>query len=490
MRVRTLVRRGLLAAVLVAVAGTGALMVAIDRAGPAPRTLAPYIVKRSSGHNALIEGTGRRVAATLLALDRGTDDAPPPVLSLTAGAQPQPAGQETNAGAGGGAIGVATPDALRAALRSAAPGDVITLAPGTYRFEGKGIDVARPGRADAPIVVRAARPGTVHIELATLEGFVVGAPYWRFENLDIEGVCPSDDDCEHAFHVIGAGHHFASVNNTISDFNAHVKINASGGLYPDDGLIAHTTLRATHPRATTLPVTPIDVVTASGWTFSANLIADFVKREGNGVSYGAFVKGGGKNNVFERNVVWCEQTLRGYPGQRIGLSLGGGGTGREFCRDGRCITEQEGGVLRANLIVGCSDAGIYLNSAVSSTVVDNTLVDTTGIDVRFPTSSARIDGNLVDGPIRGRDGAILHLGDNRSTTMWRAYAGSHPVRDLFRAPRAGDFTWRDGAPLRTEADDVARPAQALDLCGRPRAVPAVYGAFADFRACAAQGGAR
>jgi len=486
--VRTLVRRGLVAAVLIGVAGAGALALAIDRAGPAPRTLAPYIAKRTSGHHAFIEGAGRRVAAALLALDRGADDMPPPALSLAAGAQPQPAGQE--AAAGSGAIGVATPDALRAALRAATPGDVITLAPGTYRFDGRGIDVTRPGRAGAPIVVRAARPGTVHIELATLEGFVVAAPYWRFENLDIAGVCPADDDCEHAFHVVGAGHHFASVNNTISDFNAHFKINASGGLYPDDGLIAHTTLRDTHPRATTRPVTPIDLVTASGWTLSANLIADFVKGDGNGVSYGAFAKGGGRNNVFERNVVWCEQKLRGYPGQRVGLSLGGGGTGQTSCRDGRCITEQDGGVLRANLIVGCSDAGIYLNSAAASTVVDNTLVDTTGIDVRYPTSSARIDGNLVDGPIRGRDGAILHLGDNRSAAMWRAYVGSHPVRDLFRAPQSGDFAWRDGAPLRAETDDVTRPAQALDLCGRPRAEPGVYGAFADVGACAAPGGVR
>jgi parallel beta-helix repeat protein len=483
---RTLVRRGLIAAAILAVAGAAALATTVDRVGVAPRTLAPYIVKRSSGHNRFIEGTGQRIAAALLALDRGSDDVPPPTLALAAGAQPQPAGQD----AGPGGIAVATADALRAALRAAAPGDVITLAPGTYRFDGKSIDVGRAGRADAPIVVRAARPGTVHIELATLEGFVVGAPYWRFENLDIAGVCAADDNCEHAFHVIGAAHHFVSVNNTISDFNAHFKVNAADGLYPDDGLIEHTTLRATHPRATTRPVSFIDIVTASGWKVSANLITDFVKSEGNGVSYGAYAKGAGRNNVFERNVVWCEQTLRGYPGQRVGLSFGGGGTGPQLCRDGRCITEQDGGVLRANLVVGCSDAGIYLNSAAASTVIDNTLVDTTGIDVRFPTSSARIDGNLVDGPIHARDGAVVHLGDNRSSALWRTYAGSHPVRSLFRAPQAGDFGWRDGAPLRAEEDEVARPAQTADLCGRPRAVPAVYGAFADFRECAGPGGAR
>lgn len=475
-----LARRGLLAAGVLAVVSGGALLAAIDHVGRAPRTLAPYIEKRSSGHNPLIEHTGRRVAAILTSLDRGSADAAPARLALVAGAQPRPAGQD------GAGIQVATPEALRAALLQASPGDVITLAPGTYRFQGKGINVPRAGRADAPIVVRAAQPGTVHIELQTLEGFVVGAPYWRFENLNIDGTCPADDDCEHAFHIVGDGHHFASVNNTIRDFNAHFKINASGGRFPDDGLIEHTTLTATHVRTTTKPVTPIDIVTASGWTVRANLITDFVKGEGNQVSYGAYAKGAGRNNVFERNVVWCEQVLRGLPGQRVGLSLGGGGTGAEFCRDGRCITEQEGSTVRANLIVGCSDAGIYLNEAAGSKVFDNTLIDTTGIDVRYPASSAQVDGNLVDGPIRGRDGGIVHLGDNRATPLWRAYLGSHPVRGLFRAPEAGDFTWRDGAPLRAEADEEERPAGALDLCGTKRATPAVYGAFARFTECLAK----
>jgi hypothetical protein len=476
---RRLVRLSVLAAGVAAVVAAAALPAVIDHVGVAPRTLAPYIEKRSSGHNPFIVGIGRRIAATLMALDRGTADLPPQRLALNAGAQPRPAGQDA------AGVQVATPDALRAALDGAAPGDVITLAPGTYRFQGKGIVIARAGRADAPIVVRAARPGTVHIEFDILEGFVVAAPYWRFENLNIDGVCPADDACEHAFHVVGDGHHFASVNNTIRDFNAHIKINGAGGRFPDDGLIEHTTLSATHARATTKPVTPVDLVAASGWTLRANVITDFIKRDGNRVSYGAFAKGGGRNNVFERNVVWCEQTLRGEPGQRVGLSLGGGGTGHAFCRDGRCITEQEGSVLRANLIVGCSDAGIYLNGAAASKVVDNTLVDTTGIDVRYPTSSAVVDGNLVDGPIRARDGGIVHLGDNRATPLWRAYAGSHPVRGLFRAPETGDFGWRGDAPARDEAALEAGPQGTMDLCGMPRATHAPYGAFARFADCQA-----
>jgi hypothetical protein len=65
--------------------------------------------------------------------------------------------------------------------------------------------------------------------------------------------------------------------------------------------------------------------------------------------------------------------------------------------------------------------------------VDNTLLDTGGIDVRYATSSARLDGNLVDGPIRSRDSGLLHLEDNRSTALWQMFAGYHPVRSLVAA---------------------------------------------------------
>jgi len=471
------VGRRLAVAAALLVAGGVAAAIAVDTAGFAPRQLAPYIEKRTSGHNAAIVAAGKYTADTLQRLDRGTQGVPED-LGLALGAQARPAGEGSHAG-----TVVASADALRAALVRAVPGDVITIAPGAYRFSGtSGLNADRPGTLDAPIVVRAARPGSVQLEFDMVEGFRVSAPHWRFENLAIRGVCRSDDDCEHAFHVFGTASHFVARNNTITDFNAHFKINGLQGRFPDQGLIESNTLDASRPRRTANPVTPIDLVVASGWTIRANVISDFIKAGGNGVSYGAFAKGGGSGNIFERNLVWCERRLRGEPGQRVGLSFGGGGTGKELCRDGRCITEQDGGIMRANLVVGCSDAGIYLNSAANTRVKDNTLVDTTGIDVRFPTSSARLDGNLVDGPIRSRDGGLVHEGDNRTSAVWQAFAGLHPVRSLFVAPVAGDFRWSGEAPLRTRAreddDGIA------DLCGGRRLQPPAYGAFDSIAGCA------
>jgi hypothetical protein len=455
--------------VLVA-AGAGAGLVYLQSQGVTPRALAPYLLKRTSGHNPLIEGAGRFASTTLLALDRGqAGPYAPPALLL--GAQPEgppaPAGRERL---------VASIAEARRALADAVPGDVITFLPGEYTLRAT-LYASRPGTASAPIVVRAARPGTVAISVATGEGFTVTAPWWRFENLALRGACGSDEYCDHAFHVVGNAHHFTARNNTIRDFNAHFKINGERGAFPDHGLIESNTLSNAAPRKTSRPVTPIDLVAASDWTIRSNLIHDFVKAWGDRISYGGFAKGGAQRTVFERNVVLCETALAGQPGQRIGLSFGGGGTGKPYCRDGRCITEHDGGIMRANLVAGCSDVGIYLNSAAGTRLLDNTVLDTAGVQVRFPTSSATLEGNLVDGPLRGDEGGVLREGDNLSTAIGWLYLGRHPQRGLFTDPARLDLRWRDAAPRR----EVSAPAPGL--CTAERGAQRAFGAFDDFSSC-------
>ncbi|UMR29340.1 right-handed parallel beta-helix repeat-containing protein [Massilia sp. MB5] len=505
---------GLLAIMLVlaALASYG-----LERSGIPPRRLAPYLEQRADGHNPLIVGMGRAMAATLHALDRG--EAPlPGALRLRIGAQveeahsagtspapadaahgapaPSPAAGAASANgappaatagtvaAGGRDVTVASADALRAAIAQALPGDRINVLPGRYRFlAGAYIAVNRPGTRAQPIVLRAARAGSVVLELALAEGFLVSAPWWTFENLQLRGICPQQDNCEHAFHITGAAEHFTARNNTILDFNSHIKINGQHGVQPDHGLLEHNTLSNTAVRQTGAPVTPIDLVAASHWTIRANLISDFIKGGGDQTSYGGFAKGAGSGNVFERNVVICEQRLRGQPGQRVGLSLGGGGTAAPYCRDRRCITEQDGGVLQANLIASCSDEGIYLNRAATSQLRHNTLLDTAGIALRFPETSADLEGNLVDGRIAVRGGALLRAQDNLDSGVTRLYLGSHPLRALFQAPLEFDLRWRGTAPRREAVPTDARTGPLAELCGAPRPAQPAYGAFEDFAAC-------
>jgi hypothetical protein len=225
-------------------------------------------------------------------------------------------------------------------------------------------------------------------------------------------------------------------------------------------------------------VTPIDMVGVNRWTVRRNLISDFIKAGGDRISYGAFAKGGGSHNVFEQNVVLCESRLQGLAGQRVGLSLGGGGTGKEFCRDRKCITEQDQGVIRANLIAACSDDGIYLNSAAGSRILHNTLIDTAGVEVRFAASIAYLEGNLVDGAIRSRNDGVMHLSDNTATPISALYVGYHPVRQLFARADRFELEWNGAAPRR-QAGGPALP----DLCGGARPAAPALGAFEDFGAC-------
>lgn len=466
-----------------------AFAAAVRAIGVAPRLLGPYLERRAMGHNALIERTGAELNRFFQWLDRGPVE---PRLVYPAWALPPPAASvAATPVAPGRSLVVVEAGQLRDALRDAQAGDVITIAPGTYRFEGRALDIARGGRPGAPISLRAPGPGTVTLQFALLEGFHVRAPHWTFENLTIVGACGSHDACEHAFHVVGAANGVVIRNNDLREFNAHIKINGADGRFPDGGRIEGNRLTNSSPRATDAPVTPIDLVAASDWHVEGNFIADFVKGGGDRTSYGAFAKGGGSSNRFVRNVVLCEHRLRGAPGRRVGLSFGGGGSDPRGCRDGRCVFEHERGLMGDNLIASCSDNGIYVKRSARTEILRNTLLDTAGINVRFVESSAFVDGNLLDGPMAAREGATLHEGRNLSPSLMLLYLGVAPARGAFVAAADLDLRWRAAPPLRASA---AVPAAdwpvGVDLCGQPRIGAGVFGAFADFSPCLRQPAAR
>ena len=112
--------------------------------------------------------------------------------------------------------------------------------------------------------MRAECPGSALIRFNALQGFHVLAQDWTFENLEIEGVCPLDSDCEHAFHVVGNAERFTLRNSRVRDFNAQIKSNGTdpgtGWVWPDDVLIENNELYDTRARQTSNPVTKIDVV--------------------------------------------------------------------------------------------------------------------------------------------------------------------------------------------------------------------------------------
>ena len=317
-----------------------------------------------------------------------------------------------------GVINVSTPQALTTAIGNAMPGDEIVLANGTYPLTG--VTCAANGTATQPIIVRAETQFGANIDFDALEGFRVTGAHWHFEGLDVEGVCADDNNCEHAFHVMGAAHGFVLRKSRVMNFNAQLKVNAAmvGGVYvtPNNGLVEYNTIGDDRGRATANPVTKLNIDTGEDWIVRGNYLHDAYKMQGDGISYAAFMKSGSKRGLFERNLVLCSHVTTG--GTRIGLSFGGGGTGAQFCAPAfdpnvPCSVEHDGGTMRNNIIANCSDVGIYLNKAKDSHILFNTLIGTAGVDFRFDTTSGEAVGNLLTGIIRARDNAMLNESSNQ-----------------------------------------------------------------------------
>ncbi|HEX6903646.1 MAG TPA: right-handed parallel beta-helix repeat-containing protein [Thermoanaerobaculia bacterium] len=387
----------------------------------------------------------------------------PPFSRLAAGACSAALGLACcfAARAGAAVVPVANASQLVAAVNAAAPGDVITLAPGTYNLQ-QNLYCDNPGTAGQPIVVRAGALGQALIRFDAIEGFKVSAPYWTFENLDVQGVCAAHSNCEHAFHVVGQADFTRIRNSRLRDYNAAIKGNGEGSpfVFPDDVLIEGNEIANSSIRQTSNPVTPIDVVGGRRWVVRGNYIHDHAKGQGDGISYAAFLKGNSRDGLFERNLVICEKDHAG--GVRLGLSFGGGGSWPEsVCEDGVCTPEHRNGVMRNNIIENCSqDVGIYLNKAQNTKVYNNTLYNTTGIDVRFTASTADLRNNILSGAIRNRDGGTSTKASNREGVTLAQFAL------WFLNPAGAVFTLLDGSQIVDLGQYL--PEVPDDYCGNLR----------------------
>lgn len=402
---------------------------------------------------------GPRVLQEPLVARYSGDGVPLPTMSVQTGA---PSGGAIERLPSAVPVAVSSVAELRRAVRDAKPGDHILLLPGSYRLSG--LEARRSGTLDQPIFLRAARLGDATIQSPSTAGIDLSGAYWVIENLVLEGVCSIDDYCEHAVHVFGAARSAVIRNNVMRNFNAPIKVNLSRNRdrMPDYGLIEGNRFSNDWPRRTNHPVTLVDIVGADGWRVTSNFIADFAKDGADHTSYAAFIKGANRGGVLERNLVVCEWKHKG--GVRLGLSLGGGGTSDYACRDGKCAVENDGGVIRNNVILNCpNDVGIYLNKAANAVVHNNLLAGTTGIDARFPETDVYIFNNIVDGRVRERNGGTAQLESNLISTVRAALL--QPVsRGIFADARAGDFSVTDAEAISGKGRGL--PSGLMDYCGR------------------------
>jgi hypothetical protein len=308
------------------------------------------------------------------------------------------------------AIHAASAPEIISAVNNAKPGDIITVAPGHYDLPG--LRMTASGTRQNPIVLRAARPGTVELRSAATEFMKISAPDWIVENFDIAGTCSDDNACEHAFHIVARADGTIIRGNRVHDYNAHIKGNGENGRFPNDVVIENNWLFGTHTRITELPIAPVDVVGGSRWTVRGNLIADFAKKldhppmRTDDWSYGLFLKGNSERGMIAGNIVDCD--LDAPPTRSIrGISLGASGTGPGLCdKGGECRTEHRQGTVWGNIVLNCpAEPGLFLFQAEDTLVAGNVVIGTAGIAAVGIETKARISDNTLDGAIAVIGGA-------------------------------------------------------------------------------------
>lgn len=362
---------------------------------------------------------------------------------------------------------VASAESLISAIQSAKAGQTILLAPGLYAINSQ-INTNANGTALQPITVRAAQPGQVKLEVNSQVAFRISKAYWIFENLQIKGVCKEHSDCEHAFHIFGPAQNTVIRNNLLEDFNAHIKINGYGNDWPDHGLAQFNTLTNSRRRETHYPVTTLDMVGANYWRLSDNLVTNFVKGDGNQISYGVFMKGAGTGGRIERNLIICTPQHISQTGVRVGISFGGGGTGKPYCRDRKCDNEYTAGLAANNIVAHCNDFGIDVNQSNKIIIANNTLINTAGIDTRGDAASAKIYGNLFDGKAIHRNNSEMRLEFNEQVD----------INHFFDDADSLNLVWR-----KLPEKIPSLPVAATDFCKRQRVDGTFPGATAEMNAC-------
>jgi hypothetical protein len=361
---------------------------------------------------------------------------------------------------------VASSAELFRAMQKAQAGQTILIAPGRYAIN-RPLLTGAAGEAALPITVRAAKPGTVLLEVNTAVGFRVAHAFWVFENLQMRGVCEEQGNCEHAFHIVGGAHHTVLRNNLMADFNAHLRVNGEGTgedtAWPDDGLVQFNSLVNSRPRATQRVVAPVDIVGVNRWRVLDNHISGFAKSMGDQTAYGLLMRGGGHGGRVERNLLVCTTQAGSNPGNsgiRVGLSFGGASGDKKFCREA-CEYQHQAGLAVNNVIAHCNDFGLDVKQSTSILLAHNSLINTAGIDVRSAQSTATVYGNLLDGRIRQRDGAHANASMNEVLNL------DH----YLERPDALDLRWRnllDSVPT--------LPLVADDFCGQARGPSSLPGA--------------
>jgi hypothetical protein len=391
---------------------------------------------------------------------------------------------------GGTIVTVASEAEILAAIAAAAPGDVITVSPGTYDFNQL-IYVQNHGEASARVFLRAEDLGTVRFNLSHVENFKIQAMYWIFENIHFFGDCSSGDSCEHAFHIVADADDVIFRNNEIENFASHVKLNGevvgSGPAksFPDRTMFINNFWHNTRYVTNDAPHNILNLDGGKDHVVRGNIFADYSAPDTLPKSASAvYPKASALRILIEQNLIVCEKVrTEGETGRGIQL---GDGAPASICDgdldgDGSGDCEENGqsqeALVRNNIIMNCdnggSSAGIMVGSDRESMLYHNTVYNVGARNAGFHIGHEDFDtfwrySILESGFNTAYSVRPLNEADNITPTL-------EEMNTSFTSPMTGDFSLAVGTEI---VEQGPTDEQVLhDFCGYPRGVTADLGAI-------------
>jgi hypothetical protein len=348
----------------------------------------------------------------------------------------------------GANITAGTAGEVISAFNSIRAGDTLTIAPGEY-YVGTNLTVANSGTENAYIVIRALQKGTATLRASSGDQMVlINKRYLVFENLTFNGGL-----CAHCVHIqSGAGHlifrncimygtndkavkNSALTNAAVDDpgwqdYQLYENCEGYGGNSVASGM---------------LNINGPDYLTVRGC---------YIHDYSGSAYFAAFIKAGGANAIFENNLV---------KNVKVGISFGGGLTGAQWHRRGEI--EALNGIARNNVVVNASDKGLHCNKAQMCRFLNNTLVNTTGIQNQNSSVSIQAINNIIMG---GSIGSGIYqmknyTGANDPSWFWGA------ASDNFRLKASATQAVGQGVYLQGLCD--------FDFLGKARPNPPSLGAY-------------
>lgn len=286
-------------------------------------------------------------------------------------------------------ISVTTEAELAMAMANARPGQVISLAVHPYKFK-RDFKTEHGGTAERPITLRATGDeGYAVLEVGGTVGFRIQHEHWVFEGIHFKG----DPNQTQATVFLDGTANCSDI--VIRD--CKISGSASYGLKSSRSREqAADRVSIEHSELFDCGKTGFDGVGGDDWILRRNYVHDY--GTSGGISYGIFLKGGGKNGLIEGNLVDA-----GSRKGTVGISFGGGKTGEQWMPQakGLSIPEHFNGVCRNNIVMRTGDVAYHSNNADSCTFIANLAYACSGFQRQGSRGEDPVLINNLVGKLRG-----------------------------------------------------------------------------------------